>query len=410
MMNSAGKKTLFYYNPTCEMAIENGTLSYMPPENLKQFERDIAPLMGFAGSASDTIICSHQPDAQFISFWEKANKIFPQFLSFGERKTLAHGSIDQIIPWGWSYAMKHQLKHLIHNLSPETHIPEVSSKEFKQFYSRLTSVRIAKQLFEKQDRLPSIAYQPTTPKIFSSTEAVLDYFYTHPQGIILKTLWSSSGRGLCLLRTTREFEQAKPWIKARIKQHQFIIAEPLLNKLQDASFQFMINFDGTYEALGINYFDTDGSGRFQKEYLGIPSKIHSHLPQDNTWIDEISALLIESMQDLEIHQNHQGSVGIDVLFFYDESGTIRLMPFIEANLRYNMGLINLHIKKHIHPDSAGDWQITPFKNGEWSDFYHQYIKKHPAIYKDGLLYEGFMPLTPCHPTSHFAAWGFIKPI
>ncbi|MBI9064828.1 MAG: hypothetical protein JEZ14_22775 [Marinilabiliaceae bacterium] len=409
-MNSAGKKTLFYYNPTCEMAIENGTMSYMPPENLKQFEQDIAPLMGFAGSTSDKIICEHQPDVQFISFWKKANKHFPQFISIEESKALSPGSIDQIIPWGWSYALKHHLKHLIPGLSPEMRIPEVSSNEFRQFCSRLTSVRMAKQLFKKQDQLPSIAHHPSIPKILSSTDAVLDYFYNHPQGIILKTLWSSSGRGLCLLRTKREFEQAKPWIKARIKQHQFIIAEPLLNKAQDASFQFMIKHDGTYEALGINYFDTDGSGRFQKEHFGIPSKIQSHLPQDDIWIDEISALLIESMQELNIHDHYQGSVGIDVLFFHDDTGTIRLMPFIEVNLRYNMGLINLNIKKHIHPDSTGDWQITPFKNGEWSDFYHQHMKKHPAIYKDSLLREGFMPLTPRHPESRFAAWGFVKPI
>ncbi len=390
------------------MAIENGTLSYMPPENLHQFEQDIAALMGFAGSSDDTLVSPYSPDTRFIEFWRKANKGFPQFLSMEQTKALEANNVNHIVPWGWSYVLKHRLKHLISDLSPNCYLPDAATTAFRQFFSRQTSVAIAKQLYTKKDRLPVIAHQPYTPQTCCSSAEVLVFFQNHPQGIILKTLWSSSGRGLFIIHNSKDLDQAERWIQARIKQHQCIIAEPFLDKVQDASFQFIIKPDGSYESLGINYFDADGSGRFQKEHFGIPPNIQPHLPKDEGWIDDLSELLIESMQELNIHLHYQGSVGIDVLFFRNEAGCIQLMPFIEANLRYNMGLINLLIKKHIHPESTGDWQITPFKAGEWAEFCRENLQQYPAVFEDGYLKEGFMPLTPCHAANRFAAWGFVK--
>ncbi|MBZ4677162.1 MAG: hypothetical protein JG782_1782, partial [Anaerophaga sp.] len=35
---------LFLFNPTNELAIANGQVSYMPPANLRRFENDLASL------------------------------------------------------------------------------------------------------------------------------------------------------------------------------------------------------------------------------------------------------------------------------------------------------------------------------------------------------------------------------
>src|SRR5574344_847800 len=36
---------LFVYNPTCEMAVQNGSVSYQPPLRLQTFESDMADIM-----------------------------------------------------------------------------------------------------------------------------------------------------------------------------------------------------------------------------------------------------------------------------------------------------------------------------------------------------------------------------
>lgn len=392
------------------MAIENGTLSYMPPKNLRQFEMDIAPLMGFGGTSNDFLLSPLKPYEHFLHFWQQAGKTFPNYIHPNALSNTNTPELSHIVPWGWSFVAANRFKHFISKLDSDCYIPAAFNEEFKYFFSRKTSVLLSHELFNRKDQLPSIAELPFKPQIIEHFDAASALYQSNPSGILFKTLWSSSGRGLCTVRDEQQLRQATSWIKARIKQHGYIIAEPLLNKIQDASFQFIILPDGSYEKLGINYFDTDNSGHFQREYFKIPPQIAPHLPKDNQWIDEISDILVSTMKALNIHLNYQGPVGIDVLFYQDESGDIKLMPFIEANLRYNMGLINLHIKKHIHPHSEGEWQITLFQPGEWNQFYQYNTKNHQAVYKDGLLYQGFMPLTPCHENARFAAWGHVKPI
>ncbi|MBR8537174.1 hypothetical protein KDU71_16510 [Carboxylicivirga sediminis] len=389
--------TLFIYNPTCDMAVENGTFSYMPPQQLAKFEADISPIMAFLGQANDFVLYESERPLSFEQFWEKLKVNLPQFIN---KEHLQNIVVNRIFPWGWSQLIGHryiklcQSESLRINASPDT---------FKNFFSRQTSVNLINEL--SSHSLPHFIELPTLPSVVSDIKDIYQQFNHSSQGIVLKTLWSSSGRGLLFIRNQQQLENSTKWAEAQIKKHGSLILEPIYTKIQDASLQFNVLTNGSIEFIDINFFDADSSGHFEKEYFHVPDTIKKHLPIDNSWLKDTADKIILSLQALHIPDFYQGPIGIDAMFIINDDNAVRFYPLVEANLRCNMGLVNLSIKRLIHPDASGSWQISQFKPGEADEFYHRQLQAHPIEISNGKITKGFFPLTPFHSNSRFAAWG-----
>lgn len=383
------------------MAIENGTNSYMPPKTLMLFENEISPLMAFLGNQDDYVLYNNTTPKYFIDFWAKLNLKLPKFIN---NTQLASLNISNIVPWGWSQLIEKQFQSLFNDKSKFTHLK--SHDDHKQFFSRISSVKLIEELSQKT--LPDFVSLPTLPKIVDDTKAILEHLRANNDGIVIKNLWSSSGRGITFIKDEKGYNQKLNWIRSQLKKHKSLIIEPIYNKVQDASLQFIIDNDRNYTFLGINYFDSDEEGHFEKEYFHTPTKLQNALPDNKQWIQQLAAQLIRAMQTQNIHNQYNGPIGIDVMFIADENEQVKLYPLIEANLRCNMGLINLHIKKLLANNVKGHWCISTFKPGEALTFYVQQIQKHPIQVQDNKISEGFFPLTPFTNNTRFAAWGLIE--
>jgi len=383
------------------MAIENGTNSYMPPRVLSIFENELSPLMAFLGNEDDYVLYNNPKPNYFIDFWKKLNIELPQLVNSDQIDT---NHISNIVPWGWSQLIDKKQQYLSTNKNNYAHFK--THEENKHFFSRLTSVKLINELSKMT--LPDIVNIPTLPRIVNTLEEIDQLLKRQPNGLVIKNLWSSSGRGLLFIKDEKTYAQNRNWIVAQLKKQKKLIIEPIYNKVQDASLQFTINKDQNYVFLGINYFDSDEEGHFEKEYLHTPEKIQNKLPKDNQWIQQVAKNIILSMQKQNIHQHYKGAIGVDVMFILDKNKQLKLYPIVEANLRCNMGLINLHIKKLLDDNSIGHWQIDTFKEGEAMAFYQQQIEEHPILLKSNKIKQGFIPLTPVDQNTRFAAWGLIE--
>ncbi len=382
------------------MAVENGTNSYMPPATLRKFEKDIAPLLSFLASSDDYVIVENEGLESFVSFWNKYGFNCPNFISL---KTVNQLNTNfELKPWGWSQIVNHQIKTLVNNKRFD-----FSLSETKQLFSRHTSLELVAQLNlnkQKHDPFLCVPPNPTITTCFADIETL---FNTESNGIVLKTLYSSSGRGLAFIKTHDELCQVRSWVNSQLKQHGYLLAETLLDKVQDASFQFHVNSQ-SIEFLGLNFFDADDQGRFLKEHFETPESVKPYLPDSNTWLNDAVELLTQALLDMGIMKKYEGPIGIDAMFFKDKQNKIRLQPCIEANMRCNMGLVNLYLKKRIHTDSKGFWQIHPCKKGEAKSFFEDQIEKHPIEMDGGLIRKGFIPLSPFSDDQQFVAWGMVK--
>ncbi|MCU4164462.1 hypothetical protein [Carboxylicivirga caseinilyticus] len=389
---------IFIYNPTCDLAVENGTISYMAPVSLRKFEVDISPLMSLMASENDILLTENKDYQEFVEFWNKAGFNQPKYLSWNKINKLSKNY--KVNPWGWSPVIAQRLKQF--NIEYNFNNPET-----KLLFSRQTSLEILTEYLKLT--LPfkhEISFQPVLPLKIVDLQPLEMLLNQYPDGIILKTLYSSSGRGLLFIRQKEEITRNQTWIEAKIKLHGYVIAEPIYNKVQDASLQFIVEKDN-YHFLGLNYFDSDCKGKFQKEHIGTPEVIQSLLPKDETWIIETAQQVAQAMQNTCLHKKYNGPVGVDSIFLLDNNNQLKFHPLIEANLRCNMGLINMKLKERIHQGSIGTWQIEVFKTGKAKEFFSQQIKDHPVKIKDGKITEGFIPLSSYGENQQFAAWGLI---
>ncbi len=382
------------------MAVENGTYSYMPSQLLAKFETDISPLMGFMGWADDYLCYEGPCPETLLNFWQDKNVSLPQLT---DAASCAKLKVDELIPWGWSPVVHRRFAHTC----PSSKLPSIveDAQSLKKFFSRETSLRLAHE-FNTYASHPYVKI-PHLPQQLESFDALKKMLAHHPNGIVVKTNWSSSGRGLLFIRSKQQLQQAFGWLIANLKKHGSLITEPLYQKVQDASLQFIIRKEGKYDFLGINYFDADNKGRFSKEYIHIPSYNTTGSPKNDQWLRDCSDIVMQSMHNIGFHKVYHGPIGIDAMFIITPEGKPAFYPIVEANLRCNMGLINLHIKKLIDPDAKGSWQITPFNEGAAPLFYSEQVKKHPCEFKQGKISKGFLPLTAFDAQSRFAAWGII---
>ncbi len=383
------------------MAVENGTYSFMPSKLLLQFEKDISPLMAFLGTKEDFVLYENtEAKDSFVDFWSKLNIDLPRFI---HEKEIQPQLISKVYPWGWTQLIKNRFS----THSPASALPILNSpSEFKAFFSRQTSLELTHKL--STHTLPTFVSIPKLPLAMTSVESIADLYTQSEQGIVLKTLWSSSGRGLLFIRNQQQLNNSANWIKAQLKKHGLLIAEPIYNKVQDASLQFYITTDGTIEFLGINYFDADLQGHFSKEYFHTPESIRDEMPDYKLWLYDLASSMKSSMLALNIPRKYQGPIGIDAMFIRDKNGQLRFYPLVEANLRCNMGLINLYIKELIHSEANGTWEITQFIQEDAHQFYIKQIEKYPIQLCEGKIKKGFFPLTPFHNDTRFAAWGLIQ--
>ncbi|MBS2097306.1 hypothetical protein [Carboxylicivirga linearis] len=390
--------SIYIYNPTCDMAVENGTLSYMPSTLLRKFEEDISPLVSLMASAKDILITNNQSYTEFVDFWNEAGFEQPTYINWESIKTL--NKDYNVSPWGWSPVIAHRLRQF--GIEYDFKLPAT-----RQLFSRQTSLDIITEYIHQPAPQYPINFVPKSPIKVDNILKVEELLKQHTKGIILKTLYSSSGRGLLFIKQKKEITQNRNWIEAKIKAHGYVIAEPIYNKIQDASLQFVIE-NSEYQFLGLNYFDSDGKGKFAKEHIGIPENIKVLLPENDEWIQEAADRVIASMQALDLHKKYSGPVGVDAIFLFEDDENVRFHPIIEANLRCNMGLINMKLKDRIAKNSTGFWQIDTFKPGKAREFFTQQMKEYPLKMKDGKIVEGFIPLSSFGPNQQFAAWGIIK--
>ncbi|TAJ15386.1 ATP-grasp domain-containing protein [Marinilabiliaceae bacterium JC017] len=402
---------VYHFNPTCEMAIGNGTCSYMPPKRLRSFERDIAPLMGFMGQADDILITDEPTDPSFISFWQQGGIDLPAFKPLTSLSEDAKTKYETILPWGWSLAA-HRILSPLKSYCQE---PFKNSVLFdwqpahRDFFSRLTSVQFIKSLSPLALHHNFIRI-PGTHMVFRSQDMLKQWLGEQKQPVVIKTLWSSSGRGLFLIRNEDEKENALKRAKKCIKQQGCVITESWLNRIQDLSFQFNLHQDGSVEYLGINYFTADAEGHFGQEYIGgLPEEKKAQwekkLPAN--WEEEAASMLKDALTQANLQQYYEGPLGIDAMIFQTHEGETCLHPCIEINFRYNMGLVNMIISQKLHPAAKGQWQITHFKPGEWQEFAQAQLLKHPPVIKDGRYIKGFLPLVPVTADRLFGAYALL---
>ncbi len=403
---------LFLYNPTCEMAIANGQVSYMPPRNLAVFEHDMASFPFVFAKPKDFILVPDR-EGHSLAHLEEIGWEMPGLVTTpADLPTDALDDGVELHPWGWSPAVYRRFlqfmphvsaswpKNLFYNWNPR----------LATLLSRETGYRlleIVRSLYEADKRSYSLLKLPEKPIVITNEHDLSNVVQSFPLPAVIKTPWSASGRGLYRIRNVADDPAQSPWVKGMLRRQKKLYAEAWLDKVQDVSFHFWLH-PRHVEYLGHNYFYTEPSGQFGGCAIGLPQNLTNNLIDPGRVAEALAQaahLLTKGLQTMQLNHEYTGPLGIDALFFrHGEGGEVVLNPCVEANLRYTMGLANVLLKNRLHPKSTGLWRTGRFAQYAWRDFCRENSRRNPPVVESGVLKRGFLPLVSPHVEKQFGAW------
>ncbi|MFT3738134.1 MAG: hypothetical protein QM786_05210 [Breznakibacter sp.] len=392
------KPNVYIFNPTCDMAVLNRSVSYMPPARLRAFEHDLATIMLWLASPSDMVVVPSLPDGSFLQALKNSGAELPIFITWEQLRKYGH-TFGEIRPWGWSPEMHHRTKALKAKCNPVFQSLPVATWQpgHLNFFSRQTNQSLVEEIAAVTAAHPRIAVKdlPLAVRSVDQARKALECF---GHKAVFKTPWSSSGRGVMMVDRLSGRMADERWLAGAIRQQSFLMAEPLYQKVFDMSFHFWLHPNGQFDYLGHNFFTTDHGGKFQGCFLNeMPLGIKTnagHILADT--IKEAKGLLLSALPKLRMENLYSGPVGVDALWYLDESGALKLQPAIEANLRYTMGLVNLMMRKKLNSAAEATWQIGQFEENGWEKTYREKFNGGPAMGKS-------MPLVPQNARL-FGAW------
>lgn len=399
---------VFYFNPTCELAIANGSFSYMPPKLLREFETDCSVLPFVFATPGDCILTERKPSPEFISRLSDWGFPVPSFLSLKEaasRETWGH-----LFPWGWSPATHFLLKDLKDKCCPAFRQSPVYSwqEEHKSLFERITSLSFLKSFLQANPSEHLMDLESTGTRVTDFNE--IERLLKKHASLVLKAPLSSSGRGIQMIRKPALNTSNKQWISGVLNQQGYLIAEPYLDKITDLSFQFMISDTGEPEYLGYSIFETNSNGQYKSTMIH-PMDINHSFPLPFTQVEELIEATADRLKRQLKHSPfslfHRGYMGIDALIYKDQE-LLKMQPCVEINSRMNMGILTLHIEKYLHPDAAGKFELFYGKAGEYRRFATQKATEHPLKMKQGKVISGFLSLVEPDESKQFGAFVLLK--
>lgn len=389
------KRCAYLFNPTCEMEVANGLANYMPPGPMQQFAEDLGTLPLVYAESDDCVLVKKLPPNDFLNRLESAGFKLPSFRLLDKRDNLAGEFVPT--PWGWSPAVASLLAPL----------GAQWNEELRPFFNRRFAREVSLALSEKN--LPRTLQREQISQYVDNL-ADVEKLLMEWGKVVIKAPYSSSGRGIQMLRRNHLNVNIINKTRSLIKQQGGVMLEPLLDALCDLAFEFKIE-DGVVCFVGFSSFLTGENGQYQSHQIPFaPEK----LPQEaqylweigviNAALDELQAVL----QDSALAALYSGYLGVDAMVYRDDNGKVLLQPCVEINLRNNMGIVALHLEKHIADGSSCEFQIVSPTHVSLPLLDMDLSASHPLIVADGKIASGYLPLTPPSEESRNMAYILVE--
>ena len=371
-------KPIFVFNPEHDLALANGDRHYIPPKNIREMARDLAPLMDAALASSPWGVTS-----------------------------LDTGGCN-LQPWGWDSSVVEHFKK--RGISPKMLPADDALASLSRRSERATAHHL---LSAFRSAHPNDCYVGESI-LLRHVEDIRDCVerYGH---ILLKAPLSGSGKGLRHVNADVDenglssLRKIESWANALIQRHGYLTAEPFYTKVVDFAMEFCVDASGC-RFIGYSLFNTDRHGRYIESLLMSDNAIEELLARyvSDDSIREVCRWIIMHCGEVipvewdTVH--HPLYFGVDMMIVAEGSG-FKLHPCIEVNLRLNMGIIAHELYRHrLAPEARGIFRLAFFSDTQaLRAFSDEQSSLHPAAYLEDRLVRGYLPLTPiAEGTRHHA--------
>ena len=305
-------------------------------------------------------------------------------------------------PWGWSpYIVdKFARNGVAHDILPN----DTAIDKIRTLSGRATSRTILQELAKA---LP--LYQlPPLPETLKSDNEVEQYVTTHPH-TILKSPWSSSGRGVWRVNGVYDPMTARG-ASGIIRKQGYIMGEVWQEKICDLAMEFYSD-GNTIEFAGYSLFSTDDRGAYQSNLLASNDEIEQMLSQhiSPSTLHEVCGAL-ENICTHLIAPHYKGYMGIDMIVYRNPQGDVLLHPCIELNLRMSMGMVaRIIADRYLAPTTHGTYHVHYAADSiQLQALDQQLAAQNPLKIEDKKITSGYLALTPILRDTHYLAYINVK--
>lgn len=306
------------FNSEHDFCLANNDISYVPSESACRFSHDCAPIMRYLEDST----------------------VFP------------------FIVWGWDKALKHKL------LKDGTNPISLPSDEYLEQIRSLSHRResISCLSYIKNKLAPDEKICDTAPIEVKTVEDVIKTVDEY-KDTILKSPWSSSGKGLRMVNLHSWTESDKGWVRNILAKQGSLIVEKRAKPALDFSMQFAtspasVKFWG-YSIFKATHGAYQGNLLASNEYM--ESLISRYIKKD--LLLQVREAISEFLLN-EFVGKYEGNLGVDMFINQDQQGRYSLNPCVEINVRNNFGLVaRLYYDKYFqlsHPRQDGMFQMSIF--------------------------------------------------
>ncbi|MCL6103347.1 MAG: hypothetical protein M1292_12830 [Bacteroidetes bacterium] len=397
----------YFFNPTCEPAIANGSPYYTAPARLRKLEADLGYLPGWLGEEKDLVLVQGTVDPGFELKMKKLGFKLPEFIKLDQALSDAAWIAQpkgRLNPWGWSPALYQLFKNVLPSYQVGFQQSAVANwlPDHKNLYSRSTGIGLLDQMLG-QDAADWLPGRRELPVVCTTLVHIYDEINKHKKAVV-KSPWSSSGRGLLLFPNVDTKKKNDEVLSGMLNQQGFVTVEPWLDKVMDLSYQFF-SLAGTISYRGRTIFETDQKGRYIRNFLtdktGATDEVSSFLEAHDA---EVVSRLLGALLQSGYATLYEGWIGVDALIYRSDEGILKFHPLIEINGRFTMGAIALKIKEYLAAGSKGFMQLFYSKTVNFQSFCNKQEAEKPLVMEDKKIISGFLTLTPPLPEHHFGAY------
>jgi len=355
------KRRLLTFNCSNDMALAEGRAGYTPPSMIRRMEAELSFLPFWWAFDGDAVVVSDADEA--LSFHGKLEEQLRNYgICLPKVRFLTHEDISGLddktvcadyepMPWGWSRTIHHQL---LSDGIRESAMPSLSwIDDVRKLSNRKTAVEYIRRLHDKFTDKELIGQDMAFVTSISSLD---DYIRKADFDLIMKSPWSSSGKGINIVETGNMDASKRQWAQNVIKrQGGLCIDRYWRGKQTDFAMEYEIE-DGKCRFLGYSLFVADDEGKYQCNVIGKQTEIRNRIIEsgcDSSLLDAIADFNASEFQRL-FGDKYLGVIGVDMLLARDSAGRIRIHPCVEINFRMNMGVLAMKVAERLMPEAFAD--------------------------------------------------------
>ena len=402
-------KKIHLFNPGNETEILLNTSNYTPPKNVRVMSSDLAYLPAWYADSEDLVLCEDAAVAEYINqLPAELNSILPQPKSVKNIREVLQQDSFEAAPWGVSPRMK----SLYQKLKPQSTNGDLVLPQWDDKYIDLSGRQTAVSCFAKISESLCDLVLPAVPRICHSLTEVESVLTESSAKHLVKSPYSSSGRGLLWIKDDKLSDKDAEWIKGVLDRQGFIVVEQALDRISDFAMEFELSDNGTVEYKGLSLFDTDSSGSYQGNILMSEERIVKHI-EESVGVGALSSIQLvwhDILKDC-FAPYYNGNIGIDMFLYRQSDGAISINPCVEINMRNTMGRLSAELfRKYIYPEATGSYRLDFWSDSAVLNKFHESNKsENPLVFnEDGRIVSGYLSLCPVLEHTKFCAYILVK--